>query len=202
VDAEVCAIGRDCPDGVDLAPEAVRLSFQENRKMDLSKLSDWELLERHTKLEVELKGELLRREILRTSNNPTGDIAEHLFCIACKWKRANNSRAGFDAIGKKGVRYQIKSRRIVRDSSNSRQLSAIRGLKGPKHFDFLAGVLFNGDYSVKRAVLIPHAVVLKLATPDEHVNGHRFLLRDDVWNDKWKAEGVRDVTAKLQSVWH
>jgi hypothetical protein len=79
-------------------------------------------------------------------------------------------------------------------------LSAIRDLK-EKHFDFLAGVLFNEDYSVSKAILIPHAVVLKLATPDEHVNGHRFLLRDDVWDDRWKVEGVVDVTAKLQSVW-
>ena len=171
--------------------------------MNLSKLSDWELLKRHAKLDVELEEELHRRKILRTANNLIGDIAEHLFCTACKWERVCNSQAGFDAIGKtNGKHYQIKARRIIRDNSNSRQLSAIRGLKEPKHFDFLAGVLFNEDYSVYKAALIPYKVVLKLAKPDKHVNGHRFLLRNDIWDAKWKAEGVVDKTAQLQSKWH
>ena len=29
-----------------------------------------------------------------------------------------------------------------------------------------------------------------------------FQLVDDFWDEKWKSEGVVDVTAKLQSVWH
>jgi hypothetical protein len=100
------------------------------------------------------------------------------------------------------ITLQIKARRIIRDNSNSRQLSAIRGLKGPKHFDFLAGVLFNADYSVYKAALIPYKVVQKLAKDDEYVGGHRLLLRNDVWDAKWKEEGVEDVPATLQSVWH
>jgi hypothetical protein len=173
--------------------------------MDLAKLSDWELLERHTKLVAELEGELRKREILLTSNNLIGDIAEHLFCTACDWKRANNSQAGFDAIGKTdGLHYQIKSRRIVHDSSNSRQLSAIRGLKEPKHFDFLAAVLFKEDYSIYKAALVPHAVLLSLFEArrhisfQEHTNSHRFMLVDGIW----EVDGVEDVTAKLLSVWH
>jgi hypothetical protein len=98
------------------------------------------------------------------------------------------------------MKYQIKGRRITH-FNKSRQLSAIRDLE-KQHFDFLAGVLFNEDYSVYKAILIPHAVVLKLATSDEYVNGHRLLLRDVVWDGKWTAEGVVDVTDKLQSVWY
>jgi hypothetical protein len=74
-------------------------------------------------------------------------------------------------------------------------LSAIRDLDGA-HFDFLAGVLFNEDYSVMRAALIPHAIALARASFVERTNSHRFLLRDDIWD----AEGVRNVTVELQAV--
>src|SRR5205085_12155662 len=93
-----------------------------------------------------------------------------------------------------GIRYQIKGRRITRHN-NSRQLSAIRDLAG-EHFDFLAGVLFNEDYTVLRAALIPHAVPIDRATFVERTNSHRSLLRDDVCN----APDVRDVTVELQAV--
>ena len=129
MDAPVYPARRHSADGLDLASEAVRLSFQESRKMDLSKLSVLELLKRHARLEGELDEELRSRDIRRTGNNLTGDIAEHLFCTACKWHQEPSSRAGFDAIGKAdGKHYQIKARRIIRDNASSRQLSAIRNL--------------------------------------------------------------------------
>jgi len=86
-------------------------------------------------------------------------------------------------------------------------LSAIRNLK-EEHFDSLAGLLFNRDYSVYKAVLIPHAVLMGLDKDrrhiafQEHTRSHVFLLVEDFWDKRWKAEGVRDVTAKLQSVWY
>jgi hypothetical protein len=57
-------------------------------------------------------------------------------------------------------------------------------------------VLFNEDYSVLRAALIPHAVAVAHASFVERTNSHRFLLRDEVWN----VHGVRDVTLQLQSL--
>ena len=73
--------------------------------MNLPKLSFKELLARHTGLEEEWR----RREIKQTSNNFTGDIAEHLFRKAFpSWKRQSNSNAGFDAIDIKGARAFIK----------------------------------------------------------------------------------------------
>jgi hypothetical protein len=68
-------------------------------------------------------------------------------------------------------------------------------LKGG-HFDFIAGILFNEDYSVMRAALIPHCVALERAKFVERTNSHRFLLQDDVWS----APGVQDVTAALKAV--
>jgi hypothetical protein len=170
--------------------------------IDISGLLPRELFELHLKIENELH----RQKILRTANNPTGDLAEYLFCTAFDWEPAGNSQAHYDAKGKTdGLLYQINGRRITHN--RSRQLSAIRGLEGA-HFDFLAGVLFNEDYSIFKAALIPHAVLLSLVKERSHIsfqkhtNSHVFLLVDEFWNEKWNAEGVVDVKAKLLSVWY
>jgi hypothetical protein len=158
--------------------------------VDLTSLTPPQLLVLHS----EVADELRKRGITRSSNNPTGDLAEYLFCKAFDWKQAGNSQANVDAIGSGGTRFQIKGRRSTR-FNKSRQLSAIRDMAG-SHFDFLAGVLFNEDFTVMRAALIPHAVALARATFVERTNSHRFLLRDDIWN----APGVRDVTSELRAV--
>jgi hypothetical protein len=158
--------------------------------VDLTGLTPPQLLVLHS----EVADELRKRGITRSSNNPTGDLAEYLFCKAFDWKQAGNSQANVDAIGSDGTRFQIKGRRATR-FNKSRQLSAIRDMAG-SHFDFLAGVLFNEDFTVMRAALIPHTVALARATFVERTNSHRFLLRDDIWN----APGVRDVTSELRAV--
>ena len=71
------------------------------------------------------------------------------------------------------------------------------------HFDFLAGVLFNSDYSVKRAALIPHKVLLQLAEEQKHIsfqthtNSHRFLLVDKILDDY--DDGMTD---RLKKAWY
>jgi hypothetical protein len=165
--------------------------------MDISALSAKQLL----KLHADIEGQLRKLNIISSANNPAGDLAETLFCKAFDWDRADKSQAHYDAKGKKdGLLYQIKCRRIVGDGSKgSRQLSAIRGLEQTQHFNVLAVVLFNEDYSVNRAAFIPHTVLLSLDRERKHIsfqkhtNSHRFLLVDDVW----KVPGVRDVTAEL-----
>jgi hypothetical protein len=162
----------------------------EVKEMNIADLTVPQLLVLHTQIGDELR----KRGILRSANNPTGDLSEYLFCKAFGWNQAGNSHPNVDAVGTDGTRYQVKGRRITR-FNNSRQLSAIRDLKGG-HFDFIAGVLFNEDYTVMRAALIPHAVALERAAFVERTNSHKFLLRDDVWN----ASGVRDVTAEMRAV--
>ena len=157
--------------------------------MDISKLKAADLLKLYARIEKTLQ----ERGITRTCNNPTGDLAEYIFRKAFGWEPTGNSHPNIDAIGSDGSRYQIKARRIIHNKS--RQLSAIRNFK-KKHFDFLAGVLFDEDYSVMRAAIIPYDVVLKHATYQEHTNSHRFMLCDDVW----AVPGVQDVTSKLRNV--
>jgi hypothetical protein len=46
----------------------------------------------------------------------------------------------------------------------------------------LAAVLFQRDYRVLKAALIPHARVVDLAKRVERTNSWRFLLLDAVWS--------------------
>lgn len=150
-------------------------------------LSVTELLVLHARIGEELRN----RGVVRSANHPTGDLAEYLFCRAFGWQQAPNSERGYDAIGSDGTRYQIKGRRIHR-RNRSRQLSAIRDINGG-HFDMLAGVLFDDDFNVVKAALIPIAFVIERSTYIAHTNSNKFMLRDDVWS----APGVRDVTALI-----
>ena len=134
------------------------------------------------------------RGITRSSNNPTGDLAEYLFRTAFGWQAEGNSHANYDAVDGDGKRYQIKGRRVTR-SNPSRQVSAIRDLAGA-HFDFLAGVIFAEDFSVLRAAIIPFATIVGKAAFVERTNSHRFLLRDNIWDQP----GVRDVTLDLRAL--
>jgi hypothetical protein len=155
---------------------------------DLGRLTPPELLALHAGISEELR----RRGVTRSSNNPVGDFAEHLFCRAFGWTQAPNSMRDADATDCAGIRYQIKGRRLT-THNDSRQLGALRDLP-LKGFDVLAAVLFKQDYRVMRAALIPHSVVNSLATRVERTNSWRFILRDAVW----AIDSVKDVTAELR----
>ncbi len=91
-----------------------------------------------------------------------------------------------------GTRYQIKGRRIAAGKDKRRQLE-FRSLKG---FDVLAAVLFNDDYGVVRAALIPVAVVRNHPALRENNKGQLVLqLQDSVWD----ARGVENVTSDLRT---
>lgn len=135
--------------------------------------------------------ELRERGVVRSMNNPTGDLAEYLFCKAFGWRQEPNSHRGYDAMGADGMRYQIKGRRIHR-RNKSTQLSAIREID-QGHFDVLAGVLFDDNFRVLKAALIPIVLVVERSTFVARTNSSKFMLRDDVWSES----GVRDVTAEI-----
>lgn len=106
---------------------------------------------------------------------------------------APKSTTGFDAYDEQNQKYEIKGRRITRHSK-SRQLSAIRGLNDG-HFEFLAGVIFNEDFKVLKACLMPYEIVFELTTYREHVNAWVLHLRDSVW----EKPSVVDITAAIQA---
>lgn len=100
----------------------------------------------------------------------------------------------YDARNSTNQRIQIKCRRVT-GRNRSRLLSVVRNLNNDP-FDILAAVLLNEKFDVQKAALIPIDVVRKNATFSNHVNGHRFFLRDAIW----AIPGVEDVTDKLKSV--
>ncbi len=159
--------------------------------LDIQSLSSTDLLSLHAKVSDELR----RREIMRTANNPTGDLGEYLFCKAFGWIQERNSKKGFDALSADGTRYQIKARRIIKKTNGERQLSIIRNIE-EKDFDFLAGILFTENYAIARAAIIPCQIVIEKAKYTAHANGHTFFLTDDIWS----VSGVRDVTEELRAI--
>ncbi|MCG7937506.1 MAG: hypothetical protein N0C88_01425 [Candidatus Thiodiazotropha lotti] len=145
--------------------------------MDLRELSVKELLQQHSAIIDELK----RRKIVRTKNNPVGDYTEWLVAKGLGLELAGNSSAGYDGIDSEGVKIQIKGRRITPENK-SRQLSAIRKLE-EQDFDHLVAVIFNENYEIIDAVLIPHEVIEEYATYRSHVNAHILHLKGPILND-------------------
>lgn len=157
---------------------------------DLSQLKAHELLTLHGQVMEELRS----RGIIRSANNPTGDLAEHLFCAAFGWTPTAKSHPAADATDTDGLLYQIKARRLTKQNT-SRQAGALRALP-EGGFHYLAGVLFDANYTVLRAAIIPHAVVQEHAHYVAHTNSWKFYLRDAAWT--WP--GVVDATDHLRRV--
>lgn len=135
--------------------------------------------------------ELRRRGVVRSSNSPVADYAEKIAARALGLTLIGKSSAGHDAVDAAGQRYQIKGRRVTSHNA-SRQLSFIRNLD-VRPFDSLVGVLFDAEFAVQRACVIPFEIVQARAGFSKHVHAHRLMLRDEVWS----IAGVRDVTAEI-----
>ena len=136
--------------------------------------------------------ELQSRGIVRTSNNPISDYTEWLVSSRLKLKLAGNSEKGFDATDEKGVRHEIKARRVT-PKNKSRQLSAIRDIEG-EHFDFLIAVIYNKDFEVILALKIPRPVVVAKSSYVKSTNSFK-LMADDRLKDE---PGVEDIAHLLK----
>jgi len=126
----------------------------------------------------EILRELRRREVVRTSNSPTGDYAELLACKKFNLKPAPNSTKSYDATDNKGKRYQIKSRRLTAENE-TQLLGVIRYLETAK-FNFLIVVIFNEDFSVKNYYKMSKKIVMKYAKYSKHQNGHILNMRGPI----------------------
>jgi hypothetical protein len=120
------------------------------------------------------------RDLVRTANTPVGDYAERIRCDRFGLERKGFSEKSVDAVDAKGIRYQIKGRRLTPEN-RSRQLGAIRDVE-KEPFDILLAVFFNEDLDVQEIWSIPCEVV-KEASFVARTNSTRFVLtqqrRDD-----------------------
>jgi hypothetical protein len=135
--------------------------------VDLSKLTNRELLDVWTgSLE-----ELYRRGVVRTYNNPIGDIAEALVA-----RHYGGTRAAFDnpawdvAVGDELI--QVKA---CRRSTPTTKLgfSPLRHREG---YSAVVLVVFTADMRVEQAWRVPREVANELASGVPHVNGWRIGL--------------------------
>lgn len=156
-------------------------------KMDFKKLTVKELLRQHSSIINELK----RRGVVRTQNNPVGDYTEWLVAKGLGLELSGNSSMGYDAIDSEGVKFQIKGRRITPENK-SRQLGGIRKLE-EKNFNKLVAVIFDENYEIIDAVLIPHKVIKEYASYRSHVNAHILHLKGDILSD----ERIKDIKKDL-----
>ncbi|CAH6812731.1 conserved hypothetical protein [Vibrio chagasii] len=157
--------------------------------MNLSELSEKDLL----RLQASATNELLRRNVVRTQNNPLGDYTEWLVAKALGLELQSNSQAGYDGTDSDGIRYQIKGRRVT-PKNQSRQLSAIRNYE-EKDFDVLVAVIYDENFDIIEAVQCPHEVIADYATYRSHVNAHILILKGPVLSDS----RVQSIASKLKS---
>jgi hypothetical protein len=123
---------------------------------------------------------LRARDLVRTANTPVGDYAERICCDRFKLKRKGFSEKSVDAVDAKGIRYQIKGRRLTPEN-RGRQLSAIRDVEQAP-FDVLLAVFFDEDLNVQEIWSIPCEVV-KEASFVARTNSTRFVLTQKRRND-------------------
>ena len=143
-------------------------------------------------LYAELMEVLRTRGVVRSSNNPVADFTEGLVAKALGLEVCGNSNSGYDATDPDGIRYQIKGRRVTPQNAST-QLSAMRRLQD-RPFDIMAAVLFNPDFTVRYAALVPIEAVLKYSNFVEHTNSYTFLFRPSVLEDPL----VQDITSKVR----
>ena len=137
----------------------------------------------------DLMEELRERQLIRSSNNPVADYAEKVAVETLGLARAPKEARGYDATDPKGIKYQIKGRRITRHNS-SRQLGVIRNLD-ENLFDFVLAVVFNEDFSVKEIWKIPHRFIKENSNHSSHQNGHIFIANYNLLSQGKSVEKIR-----------
>jgi hypothetical protein len=132
--------------------------------------------------------ELREREVIRSSNAPTGDYAEWLVQRALGGKLQPSSNKSADLV-LRTKKIQIKAR-VVSDpeKSGERQLSSFRSWD----FDDAVIVLFDRRYDVQRATRIKVAELKAVAREDKWVSGKRVIAHDAL------LDRGNDITEKLQ----
>ena len=156
-------------------------------QLSIPRLSDQELLQAYAAVLEELRS----RGIARTSNNPVADYTEWLVCSKLGLRQEANSTAGFDASAEDGTKFEIKSRRVTQHNS-SVQLSAIRNLEA-RHFEYLIGVIYEADFSLRYAAKVPHRLIAPNSRFSRHSTAHLFNLTPIVL----ALPEVEDITAVL-----
>lgn len=110
--------------------------------------------------------ELRARHIIRTNNNPVGDIAEAIVAEYYSGTRGSFAQAGWDVLAPNGERIQVKAMRQTRGTKR-RNLSPIRD----KEYDCVVVVIVDEDFIVTEGLRLSRATVEELFPHRDYVNG-------------------------------
>lgn len=142
--------------------------------LELAKLTNRELLQAWAGSLEELR----RRNVVRTYNNPIGDIAEAIVARYYQGVRGSFAQAAWDVK----VGDELLQVRACRRSTPTTSLgfSPVRHTEG---YTALILVVFRADLRIEQAWRIPCDVVNEFARFNSHVNGHKITLTAAVRSD-------------------
>jgi hypothetical protein len=106
------------------------------------------------------------RDVIRTNNNPVGDIAEAIVAEHFAGTRGSFSQPGWDVLTPAGERIQVKAMRITA-TTKRRNLSPIRD----SAYDSVVVVILDEDFQVTEGLQLDRAVVEDLFDHRPYVNG-------------------------------
>lgn len=132
------------------------MSYDPAKRSTRELLADWAAIMRQLRV----------RDVIRTNNNPIGDIAEAIVAAHYDGERGSFSQAGWDVRLADGTKLQVKALRLT-GARGRRNLSPIRDTD----YDAVIVVIFNEDFRMSEALRIPRATVEQLFPHREHVNG-------------------------------
>jgi hypothetical protein len=153
--------------------------------MDLSTLSDAELVPLYGELIAELK----KRGIIH-SKNVVGDLGEHL---VCEFYRSNSglpnlvladpNTKNVDALGYDGMRYTIKTTTTQRTSAIRDVAEGEAAFEQLPRFEYLVIAKLDDSYQLEKIVQLDWPTFLKHRVFNKHINGHILGLTDSLLSD-------------------
>ena len=122
--------------------------------------------------------ELRVRDVVRTNNNPTGDIAEAIVAEHFGGERGSFAQAGWDVKTSAGERIQVKAMRRT-PTNKRRNVSPIRD----RDYDSVVIVVFDEDFNVTEGLKFPREAVEDLFEHRAYVNGRIIAVTDKLRSD-------------------
>ncbi len=110
--------------------------------------------------------ELRVRDVVRTNNNPVGDIAEAVVHAHYGGERGSFAQAGWDVKTPDGERIQVKAMRTT-ETTKRRNASPIRDAD----YDSVVIVIFDEDFKLTEGLKLAREVVEDLFQHRDYVNG-------------------------------
>jgi hypothetical protein len=138
--------------------------------------------------------ELRQRDVIRTNNNPVGDIAEAIVHGHYGGERATFSQRGWDVRTPTGERIQVKAARNTATKRRS-NLSPIRD----REYDSVVVVIFDEEFQVMDALKLTREIAEDLATWKAHVNGHVLYLSRLLADPRVEHIDLADAYARLNA---